>query len=77
MGIAAIVMVMSLGAGTETLIVGELGGLGAETLVIRPGQEPSGPTGFAETLFANSLKEREYEAILKKGNVPDLRDASP
>lgn len=76
-GITSIVMVMALGAGTEGLIVGELGGLGAETLVIRPGLEPDGPIGFAETLFADSLKDREYEALMNRGNVPDLRDASP
>ncbi|MBI5077714.1 ABC transporter permease [Candidatus Falkowbacteria bacterium] len=76
-GITAIILIMAIGSGAEGLIVGELGGLGAETIVIRPGKEPKGPTDFAETLFSDSLKQRELEAILKKSNVPDLIDAAP
>jgi len=41
-GIAAIILVVSIGSSAEGIIVGELGGLGAETIVIRPGQEPEG-----------------------------------
>ncbi|HEY4514928.1 MAG TPA: ABC transporter permease [Candidatus Paceibacterota bacterium] len=76
-GIAAIMLVMSAGAGAENLITGELSGLGAETVVVRPGKEPKGPTDFAATLFADSLKARELEALRKKVNVPDLIDSSP
>ncbi len=76
-GITAIMLVMSAGAGAEDLILGELGGLGAETVVVRPGKEPKGPTDIAESLFADSIGERELTALLKKINVPDLVDASP
>jgi putative ABC transport system permease protein len=76
-GIAAIILIASLGANAERVIVGELGGLGAETIVVRPGKEPTGPSEFAETLFTDSLKERELSALLKKSNVPDLADAAP
>ncbi|MDX1535376.1 MAG: ABC transporter permease [Candidatus Spechtbacterales bacterium] len=76
-GIAAIIMMVSLGGGAEGLIVGELGGLGAETIVVRPGQEPTGPADFSNTLFADSIKERDVEALKQKGNVPDLLDIMP
>jgi putative ABC transport system permease protein len=76
-GITAIILIMAIGSGAEGLIVGELGGLGAETIVIRPGKEPKGPTDFAEMLFSDSLKQKELEAIQKKSNVPDLLDVSP
>jgi len=76
-GIAAIILVSSVGESANNVIVGELGGLGAETVVIRPGKEPKGPTDIAETLFSDSLKERELEALKKKGNVPDIADISP
>jgi len=76
-GITAIILVMSVGNGAESLIVGELGSLGAETLVIRPGKEPKGLTDFAEVLFADSLKERELKAIERKSNVPNLVRISP
>jgi putative ABC transport system permease protein len=76
-GVTSIILIMSVGEGTEMLIVNEIGGLGAETIVIRPGKEPSGPTDFAELLFADSLRERELNALLAPGNVPDLVAASP
>jgi putative ABC transport system permease protein len=76
-GVAAIMLVVSVGGSAEEVIVGELGGLGAETVVVRPGKEPKGPTDMADLLFADSLKEREFKAILRKENVPDIVDASP
>lgn len=76
-GITAIMLISSLGGNTEKVIVGELGGLGAETIVIRPGKEPSGPNDFAEVLLSDSLKEREFEEILKKSKVPGIVSATP
>ncbi|PJE50738.1 MAG: hypothetical protein COV29_03320 [Candidatus Yanofskybacteria bacterium CG10_big_fil_rev_8_21_14_0_10_36_16] len=71
-GITAIILMMSIGQGAENLILDEIGGLGAETVVVRPGREPSGPSDFGETLFADSLKERDVEALSRKSNVPHL-----
>ena len=58
-------------------ITSELGGLGAETIVVRPGKQPKGPSDFADTLLSDSLKDRELEALLKKSNVPNAVDISP
>lgn len=76
-GITGIILVVSLGDSAEDIIVGELGGLGANTVVVRPGQEPTGPTDFAQVLFNDSLKERELRALQSKKNVPDLIAAAP
>lgn len=76
-GIAAIMLIMSMGRGAEKLILGELGAMGPEIIVIRPGQEPSGPTDIAQTLFADSLKSRDVEALRKKSNVPGLQEVIP
>jgi putative ABC transport system permease protein len=76
-GIASIILISSSGNVAENAIVGELGGLGAETVVVRPGKEPEGPTDFANVLFADSLRERELEALSKKSNVPDLARLMP
>src|SRR3989344_8995219 len=69
-GITAVVLMMSIGRGAESLIVSQIGGLGAETIVIRPGQEPSGPTDVSQMLLSNSLKNRDVEALGRKENVP-------
>ncbi|MEK7120937.1 MAG: ABC transporter permease [Patescibacteria group bacterium] len=76
-GIAAIILISAAGGNIQNVIVGELGGLGAETIVIRPGKEPKGFTDYAETLFADSLKDREFNAVKNKSNVPGLIDISP
>jgi putative ABC transport system permease protein len=76
-GITAIILMMSIGRGAEALILGEIQGLGAETIVIRPGKEPTGPSDFADTVFADSLKVRDVEALLRKSNVPHLADLMP
>src|SRR3989344_5026261 len=71
-GITAIMLIVSIGEGAQRLILGQIEGLGAETIVLRPGREPKGPTDFAQTLFADSLKARELEALKHKENVPEL-----
>jgi len=76
-GITSIMLIMSIGQGAESLILNEIGGLGAETIVIRPGQEPRGPSDFADTLFSDSLKSRDLNALRKKSNVPDLVSLMP
>ena len=76
-GITAIIMVMALGRGAQDLILGQIQGLGAETIVIRPGRKPSGPTDIAQTLFADSIKQREVDALKRKENVPDYVSSAP
>jgi putative ABC transport system permease protein len=76
-GITAVILMMSIGQGAESLILSQIGGLGAETIVVRPGKEPTGPSDIGQTLFANSLKTRDVEALKKKGNVPNLAKITP
>jgi len=76
-GITAIILIVSLGQGAQGLILGQIQGLGAETIVLRPGREPKGPTDFAQTLFADSIRERELEALKRKENVPELVSMAP
>ena len=60
-GITSIILMMSIGRGAESLILNEISGFGAETIVIRPGQEPKGPSDIGSTLFSDSLKKRDIE----------------
>lgn len=76
-GIASIMMIISVGNGAESLILKEVSGMGAETVIIRPGKEPKGPTDIAGTLFADSLKVRDLEALKRKSNVPFIEDIAP
>lgn len=75
-GIMSIILIMSLGQGAQDLILGQIQGLGSRTIVVRPGRPPTGPTDVT-TLFADSLKERDLEALKKKSNVPTLSSIMP
>ncbi len=76
-GITAIMLIVSIGEGAQGLILGQIQGLGAETITLRPGREPKGPSDFAQTLFADSIKEREIDALKRKENVPEIVSMAP
>ncbi|MCH7552130.1 ABC transporter permease, partial [Patescibacteria group bacterium] len=71
-GITAIILMMALGSGAQALILNQIGGLGVETIVIRPGKEPSGPSDVRQTLLANSLKNSDFQSLNRKENAPHL-----
>jgi putative ABC transport system permease protein len=75
-GITAIMLVMSLGAGAQALILGEVQGLGTNTIAIIPGREPTGPTDVS-ALYSDSLKEKDLVALENKANVPGLKSVMP
>lgn len=74
-GIAAIILIMSIGQGANRLILAQVQGLGSRTMFIVPGRDAQGPG--TSSLFIDSLKERELAAITNKANVPTLLDAAP
>jgi putative ABC transport system permease protein len=76
-GITAIILIVSVGQGAQNVIVGQLQGIGSDIVVVRPGRQPSGPTDIAGTIFADSLKSRDIEAIKNPANVPEVKDAIP
>lgn len=75
-GIAAIIVVMSIGQGAQNLILSQIQGLGSETLFVEPGREPNGPSEFSE-IFTDSLKERELAALSNPANVSSVREIAP
>lgn len=76
-GIASVIIIVSVGEGAQGLILNQLGAMGAETIVIRPGREPKGPSDIGRTMFSDSLKDRDVEALRRKSNVPYLKDVTP
>jgi len=76
-GIGSIMSIVSIGKGAESVILNELGGLGADMIVIRPGKEPKGFSDLTDTIFADSLKNSDIDALLRKNNVPGLMEIAP
>jgi putative ABC transport system permease protein len=76
-GIASIILIMSLGQGAKDLILGEISGqVGSRVVEIRPGGQPKGMTDFL-AVFSDSLTEKDIEALKRKGNVPNLSSIMP
>ena len=55
-GVAAIMIVMSLGQGAQNLILSEIESIGSKTIVVVPGRQPKGPSDIISTLITDSLK---------------------
>ena len=62
-GIVAIVLLMSVGAGAQQFILSQVESIGAHTVIIRPGQTPQGPTDVASSILSNSLKTRDFDYL--------------
>ena len=75
-GITAIMLVISLGAGAQNLILGEVQGLGTNTIAVIPGREATGPSDVS-SLYSDSLKEKDLTALKNKANVPNLQSIMP
>jgi putative ABC transport system permease protein len=76
-GITAIILVMSLGQGAQNLILSQIRGqVGSSVIEIAPGRQPKGPTDFL-SMFSDSLKQKDVEALMKKSNVPHLKQIMP
>ncbi len=73
-GVAAIILVMSLGSGARELITAQIGQMGAGTVVVLPGS--GNPTDLG-TLFLDSLTRRDLDALRRPQNVPNLAEIMP
>lgn len=73
-GVAAVIIVMSLGNGAQSLILNQISGLGPETVVLRPG---TGLSDVTSVLFSQSLTQKDIDALKKKSNVPNLIEVAP
>lgn len=71
-GVAAIVLVVSLGTGAQGIIVAQIQGVGGETLVVRPGRQPEGPSDFADVILSDSLTRRDVDALRQARHVPNV-----
>jgi|SRR3989344_5727889 len=75
-GITAIMLVMALSQGATDLILSQIQGLGSQTVIVRAGREPEGPSDFA-SIFTTSLKDREVQAIRNPSLVRGVVSVAP
>jgi putative ABC transport system permease protein len=75
-GIASVIVIVSLGDGATKLIKSQIEGIGSQTIAIEPGREPASPTDVAQ-MFSDSLKPKDIVLLQKKENVPGLEEIMP
>lgn len=68
-GVAAVVLIMALGAGAQSLILAQVKGLGADLVGILPGKsETNGPPASAMGVVVTTLTYDDLQALIKKNN---------
>ncbi|MDO8555181.1 MAG: ABC transporter permease [bacterium] len=75
-GIASIILMMSIGQGASDLILNQIRGLGSQTIIIEAGKEPQGPSDFLE-IFTDSLKQKDVDSLKNPSNVQGIKNISP
>lgn len=75
-GVTAIILVVSLGEGAQNLILDQIKGMGAKTIIVGAGREPKGPSDAGQ-IFNDSLKHHDLEALEKRENTPSLKYVVP
>ncbi|MDP3997065.1 MAG: ABC transporter permease [bacterium] len=76
-GIVAIVLVVAIGQGAQSLILSQVESIGGNALVIRPGRQPTGAADIANTVYSDSLKDKDIIALSNPNNVPGLASIDP
>ncbi|MFH0988270.1 MAG: ABC transporter permease [Parcubacteria group bacterium] len=76
-GVLSIILIMSLGQGAQNLILSQVQGIGAKLIGVVPGREPSSPLDFLASIGADSLKQRDIDALQKKANAPHIAKLMP
>jgi putative ABC transport system permease protein len=70
-GVAGVIIIMSLGAGAQSLVLGQITKLGTNLVGILPGKtDKNGPPAAVFGVQIKTLTNRDFEAIKDKSNVP-------
>jgi len=76
-GVMAVVLVMSVGAGAQSLIVDQVRGRGTDLVAVLAGaSEDDGPPAQAMGIVITTLTEDDMEALLDKNNVTHVQEAA-
>lgn len=76
-GIAAVMIVMSVGTSAQSLILDQVRNVGSNLIIVLPGaSKEDGPPAAAFGVVTTSLKNSDLEAMRNKRNVPHLAVAT-
>ena len=70
-GVAGVIIIISLGAGAQSLVLGQVNKLGSNLLSIQPGKsDPKGPPAQVFGVVVTTLVESDAEALRSTSQVP-------
>jgi putative ABC transport system permease protein len=76
-GVAGVIIIISLGAGAQSLVLGQITKLGSNLVGVLPGKSnESGPPTAVFGVQIKTLKLSDVEAIKNKGKVPNATDVA-
>ncbi len=72
-GVAAVIMVMAIGASAQRLVLSQIQNVGSNLVVVLPGaSEESGPPAQAMGIVTTTFKNDDLKALRERRNVPYL-----
>src|SRR3989344_6535787 len=70
-GVAGVIIIISLGAGAQSLVLGQVNKLGSNLLSIQPGKsDPKGPPAQVYGVVITTLINRDADALRSRSQVP-------
>lgn len=76
-GVAGVIIIISLGAGAQSLVLGQVNKLGSNLLYIQPGKsDPKGPPAQVFGVVITSLVNSDAEALRSTSQVPHAEAVS-
>lgn len=76
-GVMAVILVVSIGASAQNLLISQVEKIGSNLVVVLPGaSESDGPPASALGVVTTTLKNSDLEAIRKTRNVPHAEEVS-
>jgi putative ABC transport system permease protein len=77
-GVSGVIIIISLGAGAQSLVVGQISKLGTNLIGVLPGKsDETGPPAQVFGVQVTTLSEKDLYAMLDKNRVPFVTHAVP
>ena len=77
-GVSGVIVIISLGAGAQVLILGQITKLGTNLIAILPGKaNENGPPAAVFGIQIKTLSNIDLEAIKDKNRVPHIEEVAP
>lgn len=77
-GVAGVIIIISLGSGAQSLVLGQVTKLGSNLVGVLPGKSnEKGPPTAVFGVQIKTLTNKDVDAIRDKGKVPNAKDIAP